>query len=198
MKTSILIIIAVWFICAMGGNAWAEQPQENVKEVSLYSDSKAWKVGDVIAVIISESNSATKNAKTSSQKKNKASAEGTATTGALQGLFPGMGGSLDVQNQFDGQGSTGRSGQLNSRITVRVVDILPNRNLVIDGTKTMEINEDTEVVTLSGVIRTDDISSTNTIYSYQIANAKLTYKGKGSISQAHRPGILTRIINWIL
>jgi len=83
-------------------------------------------------------------------------------------------------------------------MTVKVVDIYPNGNLVIEGTKTMEINEETEVVTLSGVVQPTDISSSNTIYSYQIANAKFTYKGKGSISDGHRPGLLVRIINWLL
>lgn len=76
--------------------------------------------------------------------------------------------------------------------------MLPGGDMVIEGTKTMEINEDTEVITLSGVVRPEDIGSGNTIYSYQIANAKFTYKGRGSVSQAHRPGILMRLINWIM
>ena len=167
-------------------------------ERSLFSDVKAKKIGDVLSVIIAESNSASKDATTSSNKQNKASAKGDATTGALKGLFPGMSGSVDMSGQFKGQGTTARNGKFSSRISVKVVGIKPNKSLIIEGTKTMEINEDTEVVTLSGVVRPEDISSDNTVYSYQIANAKFTYKGKGSVSQGHRPGILMRIINWIL
>jgi len=166
--------------------------------VSLYSDVKASKVGDVLSVIISESNTATKNSRTTTQKQNKAATKGTASSGVLQGLFPGIGGSMDLSDQYNGQGTTARSGQLTSRMTVRVVDVMPNRDLVVEGTKTLEINEDMEVVTLSGVVRPADITSSNTVNSSQIGNAKFIYKGKGALSQAQRPGILTRIINWIL
>lgn len=166
--------------------------------VSLYSDIKAQKVGDVLSVIIVESTSASKNSRTATRKQNKAAIDGAATSGALDGLFPGAGGSLDLSDQFNGQGSTTRSGQLNSRMTVQVVDILSNRDLVVEGTKTLELNEDLEVVTLSGIVRPSDISSSNTVFSHQIGNARFTYKGTGSLSQAQRPGILTRIINWLL
>ena len=167
-------------------------------ERSLFSDVKAKKIGDVLSVIIAESNSASKDATTSSKKQNKADAKGEAATGALKGLFPGMSGSVDMSGQFNGQGTTARNGKLNSRLSVKIVGVQPNKSLIIEGTKTMEINEDTEIVTLSGVVRPEDISSDNTVYSYQIANAKFTYKGKGSVSQGQRPGLLMRIINWIL
>lgn len=182
---------------AISGWTAAEEPVQGWTS-SLYSDVKAYKVGDVISVIISESNSATKNTQTATKKQNKTNAKGNATTGALQGLFPGIGGTMDVSNQFGGQGSTVQNGTLNSRITVKVVDVLPDNNLVIEGSKTLELNEDMEVVNISGLVRPQDISSQNTVYSYQIANAKIIYRGKGSISDSQRPGLLMRIINWIL
>jgi len=181
-----------------GTTAQAESPPATGNSVSLYSDVKASKVGDVLSVIILESNSASKNSRTATRKQNKAAAKGEATSGALRGLFPGAGGSLDLSDQYSGQGATTRTGQLNSRMSVKVVDVLPNRDLVVEGTKTLEINEDMEVVTLSGIIRTSDISSSNTVFSHQIGNARFVYKGTGALSQAQRPGILTRIINWLL
>lgn len=192
---SVIPMLALMLAAACPVSSQAVEP---AREISLFSDVKASRMGDVISVIVAESNSATKNARTSTSKQEAAEAKGTATTGALAGLFPGMGGSLDTSNQFSGQGTTTRNGSLNSRITVKVVDVLPSGNLIIEGSKTMEINEDTEVVTISGTIQPSDISSENTVFSYQIANAHITYKGKGSVSQAHRPGILTRIINWLL
>ncbi|HUT62613.1 MAG TPA: flagellar basal body L-ring protein FlgH [Anaerolineae bacterium] len=195
-------VLFLLFIAMSAGLAadWSSAEDNPVveREVSLYSDVKAQRIGDVLSVIISESNSATNTARTNTNNQNKTNAKGEATTGALKGLFPGVGGSMDVSNQYNGQGNTLRNGQFTSRMTVKVVDIYPNGNLVIEGTKTMEINEETEVVTLSGVVQPTDISSSNTIYSYQIANAKFTYKGKGSISDGHRPGLLVRIINWLL
>lgn len=178
--------------------ASAQSPAELNRERSLYSDVKANAIGDVISVIISESNSATNNSRTSTKKQDKASANGDATTGALQGLFPGMGGTLDISNQYTGQGGTLRNGSITSRMSVKVVDVMPNGNLVVEGTKTMEINQEMEVITLSGTIKSEDITSTNSVYSYQIANAKITYKGKGVSSQGERPGFLVRVLNWIL
>lgn len=178
--------------------AAAEEPPLLGWSSSLYSDVKAFKVGDVLSVIISESNSATKNAKTNTKKENKTNTKGNASTGALKGLFPGVSGSMDLSNQYDGQGSTIRNGTLSSRISVKVIDVLPNHNLVIEGSKTIELNDDVEVVTISGVVRPQDIDSQNTVLSQQVANAKITYKGKGTISQGQRPGIFARILNWIL
>ncbi len=179
-------------------SASSDTPADLNREQSLYSDMKANNVGDVISVIISESNSATNNSRTTTKKQDKASASGDATTGALAGLFPGMSGTLDVSNQFNGQGGTLRNGSITSRMSVKVVDVMPNGNLVVEGSKTMEINQEMEVITLSGTIKPEDITSTNSVYSYQIANAKITYKGKGVSSQGERPGVLARLLNWIL
>ncbi len=170
---------------------------ETGKRTSIYGDVKAKKIGDILYVIISENNSASKNAQTSTNKQNKSSIEGSATTGALKGLFPGMGGDIDLGNKYQGQASTTRNGKFTSQMTAVVVDVLPNLNLIVEGTKTMEINEDLEVMTLSGIVQPELISSSNTVFSYQIANAKITYKGKGSVSQGHRIGILGRVLNWL-
>ena len=196
-KIFIPLALVVCYVTVAVNQAIAENPVPGWSS-SLYSDVKAYKIGDVLSVIIAESNSASKNAQTSTKKQNKIAADGAATTGALSGLFPGMSGSMDASNQFDGQGSTVKNGRLNSRITVKVIDVLANNNLLIEGSKTLELNEDTEVVTISGVVQPEYISSDNSVYSYQIANAKIVYKGKGTVSEGQRPGILTRLINWIL
>jgi flagellar L-ring protein FlgH len=188
----------ILFSTSGAGYSFAQSPSTGRDPVSLYCDVKAMKVGDVLSVIISESNAATKNSRTTTQKQNSAATKGAASSGVLQGLFPGIGGSIDLSDKYNGQGTTTRSGQLTSRMTVRVVDVLPNHDLLVEGTKTLEINDDLEVVTLSGVVRPADITSANTINSSQIGNAKFIYKGKGALSTAQRAGILTRIINWIL
>jgi len=164
---------------------------------SLYADVKARRVGDLLEVIISESNVGTNNAQTSTSKENSAETTGEATTGALSGLFPGMGGSIDVSSDYSGQASSTRRGTLSSRMTVRIIDVLPNGNLVIEGSKTMEINSDYEVVTISGIVDPRYISASNTVSSSQIANAKITYKGKGSVTDGNRVGLIGRLLNWV-
>ena len=193
------ILAAVTTVMIMSpGTVTAQTPYDLNREDSLYSDVKANMIGDVLTVVISESNSATNNTRTQTKKQDKATAKGSATSGALEGLFPGIGGSLDVTNQFSGQGGTLRNATFSSRMSVKVVDIMPDGNLIVEGTKSIEINQELEVITLSGTVKPEDVNSSNTIFSYQIANAKLTYKGKGANEQAHRPGLLMRFFNWIL
>ena len=185
-------------LCTMVGGSTGSPAQEiALNYPSLYADVKARVIGDVLEVIISESNFGSNNAQTNTSKQNQAGAAGEMTTGALSGLFPGMGGSIDLQNQYNGQAASSRRGTLLSRISVRIIDVLPNGNLVIEGTKTMEINSDFEVVTVSGVVDPRYISSSNTIQSNQIANAKIMYKGNGAIADGNRIGILGRVLNFI-
>ncbi|MFC1551466.1 flagellar basal body L-ring protein FlgH [Candidatus Latescibacterota bacterium] len=200
MKKYIAVVIALVFygiFIADTVGVFGQETQQSSMLASMYSDVKAKKIGDTLSVVISESNTATKNAQTNTTKQNEGAVSGDATTGALDGLFPGMGGKVSYDNSYAGQASTSRNGSLNSRMTVLVVDILPNGNLIIEGTKTLEVNNDLEVVTLSGIVQPEHITSTNTVYSYQIANAKLLYKGKGSMTQGQRVGFLGRLINWI-
>jgi flagellar L-ring protein precursor FlgH len=75
--------------------------------------------------------------------------------------------------------------------------VLDNGNLVIDGSKVVEINEEKEIIKISGIVRPQDIESNNIIYSYNVANAQITYSGKGAASTGQRPGLLARILNWI-
>jgi flagellar L-ring protein FlgH len=196
IRMTFLSALACTVVLFAGAAADPLPPDGN--SVSLYSDVKAFRVGDVISVIIQEQNSASKNSQTATQKQDKATVKGSPSTGALGGLFPGATGDLTMSDQYNGQGSTTRNGTLTSRMSVQVMEVLPNRDLVVEGSKTLEINEDMEVVILSGIVRQSDISSANTVFSYQIGNAKFTYKGSGALSQAQRPGILMRIINWIL
>jgi len=193
-----LTALALLLTMLLGATSPSAEPDDIDREISLYSDVKARNIGDVISIIISESNSATNNTRTSTKKSGGTSLKGDATTGAAQGLFPGIGGSMDMSNQFSGQGGTQRNGSFSSRIAVKVVDVLPGGNLVIEGSKTMEINSETEVITVSGTIKPQDISATNSIFSYQVANAKIIYKGKGVSEDAHRPGLLMRVINWLM
>ncbi|MFC1485805.1 flagellar basal body L-ring protein FlgH [Candidatus Latescibacterota bacterium] len=189
------VLTAVFILMGGGMSLWAQDETENY--ASLYADVKARRVGDLLEVIISESNVGANNAQTSTSKQNAAETTGEATTGALSGLFPGVGGSIDVNSEYSGQASSTRRGTLSSRMTVRIIDVLPNGNLVIEGTKTMEINSDYEVVTISGVVDPRYISSSNTVYSSQIANAKIIYKGKGAVSDGNRIGLIGRLLNWV-
>ena len=115
-------------------------------------------------------------------------------------LFAGDGGIGRVcffTNSFDGSGETSRDESMTASITARVIDVLPNGTLVIQGSREIKVNNENQRITLSGLIRPVDISPDNTILSSYVANARIEYSGSGSVSDKQRPGWLTRFVDFI-
>lgn len=167
-----------------------------VKSRSLFTDHKAHAIGDLITVLIVESSSASNKAKTTTEKKTEASTDGTAGIGPLD-FIPMWGASGQDQLKYDGKGQTEKYGSLRAKMTVTVLEVMPNGDLVIEGNRLVKIDNEEETLFLSGTVRSRDIADDNTIYSYQIANAQISTKSKGTVTNGHRPGFITRLINWI-
>jgi flagellar L-ring protein precursor FlgH len=110
------------------------------------------------------------------------------------GLF-GLKSSSD--SKTNNQGQTSRAGQLRAQMTVQVVGVRDNGDLVIQGTRVIGINNDKEQLTLTGIVRTEDVSPSNSVLSYQIADAQISYRGKGVASAGGKPGIIARVLNWL-
>ncbi|MBI3814359.1 MAG: flagellar basal body L-ring protein FlgH, partial [Nitrospinae bacterium] len=157
----------------------------------LFKDTKASKVGDIVTVIIAESSQASKAAETKTSR-------GSDNT---LGFKAGTGVPTDFQfkggNKFEGAGTTTRAGNLNASLTAVVVDVLPNGNLKIDGVKDIKVNDETQHITVSGIVRPEDISRNNTVSSVDIADAKIVYQGEGSLDDEQRPGWLGKTFKWI-
>ncbi|HDG98416.1 MAG TPA: flagellar basal body L-ring protein FlgH, partial [Desulfobacterales bacterium] len=102
-----------------------------------------------------------------------------------------------MSNSFDGSGSTSRDETMTASITARVVEVLPNGNLYIRGTRQIKVNNEVQYITLSGLIRPYDISPDNTVLSSYIADAKIEYTGKGAVSDKQRPGWLMRLLDYV-
>ena len=165
---------------------------------SIYSDKKAVREGDILTVLIVENAEANSKSTTNTKKKNSFGA--TASPIGFRGndIFPnGISESFGIGFDYDGSGSTARAGKLVAKISARIDHVLDNGNLMISGNKVVEINEEKEIINISGIVRPADIEGNNTIYSYNIANAQITYSGKGSASSASRPGPLARFFNWL-
>jgi len=163
---------------------------------SIYSDRAPMSVDDIVTVLVMESAKAGSESGTNTNKKNTVGAQGMNGTGALSWL-PNFGVSAGTELGYDGKGSTSREGSLVAKISARVVKVLDNGNLVIDGSKVVEINNEKEIIQVAGTIRPKDIGQNNTIYSYNISDAKITYSGKGTATTGQRPGLLARFLNWI-
>jgi flagellar L-ring protein precursor FlgH len=180
------------------GSLWSSAQSNN-----LYSDVKARSVGDIVTINIVESSSASKNAETKTERESGLSANWT-------GLFEliakglkihktpiGVSHQIDFSNQFDGKGETTRTSSMTAYITARVVHVLPNGNLVIRGTRQIQVNNENQYISIRGMIRPEDISSTNIILSTFVAEAVIELNGYGVISDKQSPGWLARIVDWV-
>ena len=170
---------------------------------SLFGDHKAQNVGDIVTVLISEQSSATKEAKTTGDRT-------TSMTASIPNLF-GLENSdeitedagldmsnlvtADFNNSFEGDGSTSRKGQLTASLTTQVIDRYPNGNYKIRGGKEVMVNNEVQIIYLTGIIRPVDITAANTVDSNKILNARISYTGNGSVSDKQKPGWLMRTLD---
>ncbi len=164
---------------------------------SLYSDVTARRVGDIITVTLSESTSASKSADTTTAKDSSVNLDtitglgGQAVNIGGQSIQLGIGSSSD----FSGDSAANQSNSLSGAISVTVVDVLPNNNLVIRGEKWLTLNHGDEYIRLTGIIRPADISPENEIVSTKVANARIQYSGTGSFARAQERGWLTKFFD---
>ena len=100
-------------------------------------------------------------------------------------------------NSFDGKGENIRNNTLRAKMSVTVIAVKPNGDLIIQGSRTIGLSGDRETLMLTGVVRQKDIAPENTIDSYLIADAEIHYTGKGNANTASRPGFFTRLFSWI-
>ncbi len=162
---------------------------------NLYTNQRAMQEGDLLTVMIVENAKAGSNSTTKTDTKSSAgiSAGGS---GALS-FIPAMGASGEVGVGYEGNGKTQREGTLVAKLSVRIDKVYDNGNLLISGDKVVEINDEKEIIRLTGTVRPLDIEANNTIFSYNIANAEITYSGHGEASDARRAGPFTRFFNWL-
>ncbi|MFO7264667.1 MAG: flagellar basal body L-ring protein FlgH [Limnochordales bacterium] len=172
---------------ANGGSLWRDGD-------SLFSDRKARRVGDLVTIIIVERAQATQTASTQTGREG-ALQVGPISLADLLPVIPPISGS--ASDKSNSSGSTTRGGSVNARMTAKVVEVLPNGNLVIEGRQTIVINGEEQVIVVSGIVRPQDIEPDNTVLSTYIADATIVYNGTGPIGDAQEPGLLTRLLNWL-
>ena len=164
---------------------------------SLYSDVKARRVGDIITVTLQERTQATKSAGTSTSKDTATNVNpiiglgGNALNIGNESIQLGVG----ATNSFSGDASTNQSNNLVGSISVTVVQVMPNQNLLVRGEKWLTLNNGDEYIRLTGIVRPADVSPTNEILSTKIANARIQYSGTGSFASAQKEGWLTRFFS---
>jgi flagellar L-ring protein precursor FlgH len=163
--------------------------------LSLFDDVKARRIGDTVTIRLAERTQASKSASTDASK------DSSIDTG-----FPILGGGPVTLNgdeilnnewqttqEFEGQGNSSQSNRLEGNITVTVAEVYPNGNLLVRGEKWLTLNQGEEFVQISGIVRPVDIAADNSVPSFKVADARITYSGKGTLADSNQPGLLARI-----
>jgi flagellar L-ring protein precursor FlgH len=167
------------------------------QQMELFADLKARRVGDVLTIRLTESTNASKSAVTKTAKTTAVNNTGPTLFGhtITAGGVPVYTTTLNGAGSFDGEGSSTQGNSLAGALTVTVVDVQPNGNLVIQGDKTLRLNQGDEFVHLAGVVRRADIATDNTVTSDKVADAHISYSGKGVIDSSNHMGWLARFFN---
>jgi flagellar L-ring protein precursor FlgH len=167
----------------------------------LNSDLRARRVNDLVTIRVIESIAGTGTADSSLDKGSSAGASVTKLFGAESQapgwLDPGSLVAASANTTFKGGGTTTRSSDLTATVTARVVEVLPNGDLVLEGAREIDINGDRQIVVLTGVLRTADVMPGNVALSSAVGQLRIRYFGRGLIKDNLRPGWLIRVLNKI-
>jgi len=185
------------------GSLWSE-----MSEVGLFQDMKARKVGDTVTVRIVEDPEAELNANTKTSRTSSIDAAKLKFLGYMKALAeknsrlaqdPGTDDLVlaSLGMKFDGKGSTDRDGHVKAYISAVVEKVLFNGNLYIRGQREVRVNNETQYITLSGVVRPKDITSSNEVSSTYVADARITYSGTGPVADKQRVGWLGRVLDYV-
>lgn len=169
---------------------------------SLFSAKKAGRPGDIVKVTISEEASAEKDADTSTESSSSNSIGVSKIFGyearlaeKYANLDPSSLLSASRENSNQGSGSTSREETLSATLTTRVTGYDEAGNLIIEGSKTVRVNRENQIIRLSGIVRPSDITEYNTVASENILDAEIEYLGDGVISDKQGPGWMTRVLD---
>jgi flagellar L-ring protein precursor FlgH len=164
---------------------------------SMFADKRACGVGDIVTIVVQETSSANKNNETKTEKN-------SSWTAAISSfLFPGFvqykGTAPAVQYnsdlKHDGSGAINNSETIVAQVAVKIMEELSNHNLLIEGKRETSFSGERQTIVLHGTIRPEDITSANTVMSYNVADATIQIVGKGTVTDAQRKGWFTRVLD---
>ncbi|MBQ7704092.1 MAG: flagellar basal body L-ring protein FlgH [Selenomonadaceae bacterium] len=191
LKKILTLVLTAAFLLTASANVearslWADNTW------GMFADKKARDVGDILTIIISESTTQTATKSRANSK------SGSTSLGAGTGIFHFLAAaSASGSDSFQANGSATDTNRFSGRITVTVVEVLPNDNMIVEGTQSIWQNRDEHKITLRGIVRRADVTSSNTVPSTKVADATVKFDGKGPLNAKQRQGILTQIFNFL-
>ncbi len=160
--------------------------------LALFETKRARSVGDIITIQINERTNATKKGNSSASRKSSNDVSVPTIIGLPGKSFQGMTLSTSGDHSFDGKGESNSSDTFSGTITVTVIEVLPNGNMLVSGEKQLGINQGTEFIRFSGVVDPSTIALGNVVSSTQVADARIEYRGNGYVNEAQIMGWLAR------
>ena len=174
------------------GSLWRDRP--------FVADLRAYRVNDLVTVKISESTNAISKADVTTNRAGSNKLSSPTLFGALTslGIASNSGDkSTSNTNKFAGTGTTGRSATFTTTITARVVKVIGNGNLIVEGYRDIQLNNETQRLYVAGMIDPNRLDGTNTITSGQVAELRIGYGGEGIVDETLKPGYISRLLNFI-
>jgi len=162
----------------------------------LTSGARAAQIGDIITIQLVEATQASKSTAANTSREGDIGLT-PPTTGILSKLFKPSDVAASGTQGFKGTGGTSQSNSLSGEITVTVARIFPNGNMLVRGQKALTLNRGDEFIQISGLVRPADVLPDNRVLSTRVADAKITYTGKGEIARASRQGWLQRFFSMV-
>lgn len=159
----------------------------------MFEDRRARFVGDTLTITINEKNNAQKTSAANAEKKNTMALAVPKIIGVPGKGAQGIDVEASSENKFDGKGGASANNGFTGTITVTVIEVYPNGNLLVSGEKQITLNNGTEYIRFSGVVNPVNLSSANTVSSTRVADARVEYKGKGYATEAQNMGFLQRL-----
>jgi flagellar L-ring protein precursor FlgH len=191
MKSHWNFVFLMGLLASASAQAQSPQPQpaaapkeslySEATYMSLTSDRRVRRVGDIVSVVIYENSSASSTADTAANR----DADVGVSVNIPRFNHSGV---ANTTNDFSGGGRTQRAGKVLAQLTVTVVDIAPNQDLLVAGEQLLEINGERQTIRLEGRVRPRDITEQNTVLSTRVADAKISFAGEGVVGDRQRPG----------
>lgn len=175
---------------------------QNAQHRPLFEDRRARNIGDIITINLVERNNAQKSANTSAARGSSLGAGVNVNVPNLASIagknWNGIEADISADTDFSGQGAAAANNVFSGTITVTVIDVYPNGNLLVSGEKMMAINQGNEFIRFSGVVNPNTVTSANTVQSTQVADARIEYRGSGVIDEANTMGWMQRFFLAVL
>jgi len=206
----VIVVMSAIGVSAYPDSLWMNQDGETPG--SLFTDQKASKIGDIITVLVVDQATATQTATGSRDRSSSISGEVKSwSTPALydkNNIFSGIhtivqnGANkpiweLESANEFSGSGKYAGNYSIRGQITTRVREVLPNKNMIVEGTSEVFVNAEKNTVTISGIVRPEDVTVNNTVLSTKLADAKVRMVGNGPVNDKTKRGVLETVMDWL-